>query len=72
MKKPLGCPACGSRIIDADTGAVTVTRVVSKNEISSPGHWEPDYILKCWKCGQHIGLKHIGHKMATEHQLILG
>jgi DNA-directed RNA polymerase subunit RPC12/RpoP len=53
--KALRCPICKSRIIDSNSD------IKSELKQDAPDNdWEPDYIQKCWKCGNKIGIKKIG------------
>lgn len=59
-KKPVECPLCHARIIDADVGVETQLQA-----INSKGHdpplltWAPDYFIKCWKCSSEIAFRKI-------------
>ena len=49
MRKPVCCPVCGWRIMDASAGI--------KTQLSIP--WKgryPDFYLKCGHCGAEIGI----------------
>ncbi len=52
IAKQLGCPLCGSRIIDADEKVKSEVRAYKQAK-----KWKADYYMKCWKCKSNIGLK---------------
>ena len=43
------CPCCGGRILDAAYGAAVM---IGKGV---PGE-KPEYIIKCWRCKQRLGI----------------
>ena len=57
MKKiiPLKCPECGARIIDEVEGCKT--ELIAKKKL--PVGWTPDYVQKCQRCKQEIGIRKV-------------
>ena len=52
----ISCPICGcSRLIDTSKKVISEVFPLDK----SPNDWIPDYIQKCHKCGNKIGIKKI-------------
>lgn len=55
-KKQLCCPVCGfKRVLDSDE------RIQSEvyAEKDMPLTWRPDYVTKCKRCGNQIGIKKV-------------
>lgn len=60
MKGEVPCPHCGSRLLDADKGVQTITKVINPYDPGPPpNRWVPDYYIKCWRCKKKIGLKKV-------------
>ena len=60
MKDEVPCPNCDSRLLDAEKGVQTLTKVINPHDPGPPkSRWVPDYYIKCWKCKQKIGLKKV-------------
>jgi len=58
MKNEVHCPNCGSRLLDAEKGVKTLTKIIYAHDTGqSTDLWVPDYYEKCWKCKQEIGIK---------------
>jgi len=60
VKKAIPCPKCGSRILDAEPGIHTETKVIDPPDPGQPpAYWPPEYYVKCWKCKAKIGLRKV-------------
>jgi DNA-directed RNA polymerase subunit RPC12/RpoP len=58
MKIEIPCPHCGHRLMDADKGVQTMTKVVNPYDHGLPANsWMPDFYIKCLRCKKKIGLK---------------
>lgn len=55
LRKQLGCPSCGARLIDA---VFDIESELVAEGGFRPG-WKPDYIQKCPKCKKQIGIKKV-------------
>lgn len=56
-KKPLRCPICGQRIIDAIENNMD-TKLVPEKDMDE--NFIPDYFQKCPKCKNQIAIKKVG------------
>ena len=75
-KKPLPCPKCGSRLMDADECVQTQARVFDPYDQGPPrDRWRPDYYIKCRKCGTKIAFRKLDIQkqpiLSTEHDAAL-
>ncbi|MEG1271468.1 MAG: hypothetical protein RSD54_09135 [Ruthenibacterium sp.] len=60
MKLAVTCPQCHSRLMDAERGVKTLTKVINPYDLGPPKmRWTPDYYLKCWQCKNKVGIKKI-------------
>ncbi len=51
------CPFCEfRRILDADQK----TKTEAIEETRMPYNWQPDFFVKCAKCGRQIAIKKVG------------
>ena len=54
MNKKVICPVCGARLMDEAKHLKSEVRVIESND-----GWEPDYIIKCWRSKEEIGIKQL-------------
>ncbi len=54
MNKKVICPVCGARLMDEAEHIKSEVRVIESND-----DWKPDYIIKCWRSKDEIGIKQL-------------
>lgn len=68
MKNEVRCPHCGRRLLDAEMGVQTKTKVIDPYDLGPPkNRWKPDYYTKCWKCHSTVGYKKIEDNLHTSY-----